>query len=89
MTYEDKIVRGGEITAAGDFKTENGAFYLMVVPKAEDASGIAVLTVKLSMNKEQVEYPFVAGTWNPVVCNAINVKSQDLASYRIFYGETL
>lgn len=89
MTYEDKIVRGGEITTTGYFKTENGAFYLMVVPKAEEVSNVAILSVKLSMNKDAIEYPFVAGTWNPVVCNAINVKSQDLTNYRIFYGETI
>lgn len=89
MTYEDKIVKGGEITAAGDFKSESGAFYLMLVPKAEDAANVTVMDVKLSRNKSNSDFPFIAGMWNPVVCNSVNVKSSDLTNYRIFYGETL
>lgn len=87
--YENKIVKGGEITAQGVFESGSGAFYIMVVPKSETASNVAMLDVKLSQNTNSIAYPFVAGVWNPVVVNSINVKSTDLSDYRIFYGETL
>lgn len=87
--YENKIVKGGEITAQGAFKSDSGAFYIMVVPKGDTASNVAMLDVKLSQNTNSIAYPFVAGVWNPVVVNSVNVKSADLSDYRIFYGETL
>lgn len=90
MTYEDKIVRGGEITGTGLFnKAQSGAFYIMIVPKTEDAANVAILNVKISQNANLIDYPFVAGMWNPVVVNSVDVKSADLSNYRIFYGETL
>ena len=87
--YEDKIISGGEITAQGTFDAPNGAMYLFLSPKSEDASQIGILEAKISQNKEAIEYPFVAGMWNPVVVNSVDVKSTDLQNYRIFYGETL
>lgn len=90
MTYEDKIVKGGEITSQGVFdKGTNGTFYLMIVPKAEDAGNVAILNVKISQNTERIDFPFVAGMWNPIVVNSVDVKANDLSNYRIFYGETL
>lgn len=87
--YENLIMSGGEITSQGSFKTDNGAFYLFITPKSESASSIAVLNVKLSRNKQNTDYPFVAGIWNPVVVNSVDVKGEDLTNYRIFWGETL
>lgn len=89
IMYENLIMGGGEITSQGTFKADSGAFYLFVVPKSESAASIAVLNVKLSRNKQNTDYPFVAGMWNPVVVNSVDVKSTDLQNYRIFYGETL
>lgn len=88
MAYEDKITRGGEITATGDFITEGGVFYIMLVPKTETAANATVLNVKLSDNAEPCEFPFVAGMWNPVVVNKVNIVQQNLTDYRIFYGVT-
>lgn len=87
--YEDKIVRGGEITSQGEFVPQNGAMYLFIAPKVESAASVGVFNVKLSRNESFTDYPFVAGIWNPVVVNNINIKSEDLTNYRIFYGETL
>lgn len=86
----DKILKGGEITTTGK---QNGlgvkAFYLMLVPKTDDASAIAVLNVKLSQEKDYKDFPFPIGQWNPVVLNDVNVKSEDLTNYRIFYGSEI
>lgn len=87
--YENTIIGGGEITEQGEFKSAHGAFYLFIAPKSDSASNIAVLDVKLSQNKNSTDYPFVACIWNPVVLNTVNVKSEDLSNYRIFWGETL
>lgn len=87
--YANMITKGGEITQQEAFKSDNGAFYLFIAPKSEDASSVAVLNVKLSQNKENTDYPFVAGIWNPVVINSVEIKSTDLQNYRIFWGETL
>ena len=87
--YEDVITSGGEITAIGDFTVEGGAFYLFVAPKSDDAPSIAVLNVKISRNHGNSDCPFVVGMWNPVVINKVNVKSEDLSNYRIFWGRTL
>ena len=87
--YEDKIVRGGEITANGDFKSPNGAFFIMPLPKSEDAAAAMTMTVKLSMNDTDTEYPFMAGIWNPVVINKVTIDGDILTIYRIFWGETL
>ena len=89
IMYENLIMGGGEITSQGTFKANSSAFYLFIVPKSESASSIAVLNVKLSRNKQNTDYPFVAGMWNPVVVNSVDVKSTDLQNYRIFYGGTL
>lgn len=90
MTYEDKIVKGGEITSQGVFdKGTNGTFYLMIVPKTEDSANVAILNVNISQNTERIDFPFVSGMWNPIVVNSVDVKANDLSNYRIFYGETL
>lgn len=86
MAYlDDKILRGGEITAQGEFN-EVSAFYIMLVPKTTDASSVGILNVKLSQLEDMVDFPFAVGMWNPVVINKVNVKSSDLNNYRIFWG---
>lgn len=86
MAYlDDKILRGGEITAQGEFN-EVSAFYIMLVPKATEAASVGILNVKLSQNDSLIDFPFAAGMWNPVVVNKVNVKESDLTSYRIFWG---
>lgn len=86
MAYlDDKILRGGEITAQGEFK-EVSAFYIMLVPKSTDAASVGILNVKLSQLEDMVDFPFAVGMWNPVVINKVNVKSSDLTNYRIFWG---
>lgn len=86
MAYlDDKILRGGEITAQGEFN-EVSAFYIMLVPKTTDASSVGILNVKLSQLEDMVDFPFAVGMWNPVVINKVNVKSSDLTNYRIFWG---
>lgn len=86
MAYlDDKILRGGEITAQGGFNEVN-AFYIMLVPKNTDAASVGILNVKLSQLEDMVDFPFAVGIWNPVVVNKVNVKSEDLTNYRIFWG---
>lgn len=86
MAYlDDKILRGGEITAQGEFN-EVSAFYIMLVPKTTDAASVGILNVKLSQLEDMVDFPFAVGMWNPVVINKVNVQSADLTSYRIFWG---
>lgn len=86
MAYlDDKILRGGEITAAGEFNKVS-AFYIMLVPKSTDAASVGILNVKLSQLEDMVDFPFAVGVWNPVVINKVNVKSSDLTNYRIFWG---
>ena len=86
MAYlDDKILRGGEITAQGEFN-EVSAFYIMLVPKGTDAASVGILSVKLSQLEDMVDFPFAVGMWNPVVVNKVNVKSSDLTNYRIFWG---
>lgn len=86
MAYlNDKILRGGEITAQGEFN-EVSAFYIMLVPKSTDAASVGILNVKLSQLEDMVDFPFAVGMWNPVVINKVNVKSSDLTNYRIFWG---
>lgn len=89
MAYLDnKILRGGEITAQGEFN-EVSAFYIMLAPKTTEAASVGILNVKLSQNDSLIDFPFAVGMWNPVVVNSVEVKSTDLQNYRIFYGETL
>lgn len=86
MAYlNDKILSGGEITKQGEFN-EVSAFYIMLVPKSTDASSVGILNVKLSQLEDMVDFPFAVGIWNPVVVNKVNVKSEDLTNYRIFWG---
>lgn len=86
MAYlNDKILLGGEITGQGEFK-DVSTFYLMLVPKTTDDSSVGILNVMLSQNEELIDFPFAVGVWNPVVVNKVNVKSSDLAKYRIFWG---
>lgn len=87
--YENMIVGGGEITAQGTFKADSGAFYIFIAPKSDSALSIAVLNVKLSKSSDNTDYPFVAGIWNPVVVNQVDVTSDNLSNYRIFWGKTL
>ena len=87
--YEDKIVKGGEITSQGDFSPKNGAMYLFIVAKTENAPGVGIFSVKLSRNEAFTDYSFVAGIWYPVVVKSANITSTDLSNYRIFWGETL
>lgn len=82
----DKIRNGGEITSQGEFN-KVGCFYIMLVPKSTDAEAVHVLNVQLADTTGLIDFPFVSSTWNPVVCTKLNVKSEDLTSYRIFYGE--
>lgn len=86
--YDNMITYGGEITSQGTFETNSGAFYLFIAPKKEDAPAIGVFNVKISRNVDNTDYPFVVGVWNPVVINQIDVTSENLANYRIFWGET-
>ena len=87
MYTNDKILRGGEITVQGDFRHYGGQpFYIFLVPKTEEAAGIAVLNVLLTYGKETVSFPFIAGVWNPVVLDTLNVTAQNLTDYRIFWG---
>lgn len=86
MAYlDDKILGGGEITSQGEFNKVS-AFYIMLVPKSTDASSVGILNVKLSQLEDMVDFPFAVGMWNPVVVNKVNVKSEDLTNYRIFWG---
>ena len=86
MAYlDDKILRGGEITSQGEFNKVS-AFYIMLVPKSTDAASVGILNVKLSQNDSLIDFPLSVGMWNPVVINKVNVKSSDLANYRIFWG---
>ena len=82
----DKIRNGGEITSQGEFN-KVGCFYIMLVPKSEDAASVYVMNVQLAGTTGLVDFPFMPSTWNPVVCTKLNVKSEDLTKYRIFYGE--
>ena len=84
--FEDKIVKGGEITQQGTFKAKGGMFYIMIAPKTEQSPVVGIFQVKLSQNDGIQDYPFSVGTWNPVVLNEINVKAEDLTNFRIFWG---
>lgn len=81
----DKIRNGGEITSQGEFN-KVGCFYIMLVPKSADAASVYVMNVQLADTTGLVDFPFMSSTWNPVVCTKLNVKSEDLTNYRIFYG---
>lgn len=84
--FDDKIVKGSEITEQGTFKADGGVFYIMIVPKTEQSPVVGIFQVKLSRNEALSDYPFSVGAWNPVVLNEINVKQEDLANFRIFWG---
>lgn len=86
----DKILRGGEITSTGkQMLFEARAYYLMLVPKSDESPAIAILNVRLSQEVDYKDFPFPIGQWNPVVINDVNVKSEDLTNYRIFYGSEI
>lgn len=84
--FEDKISIGEEIKTQGEFVPSTKVCYLFIVPKSEEASSVAVLNVKLAYNGGLIEYPFTAGIWNPIVINKVNVSSENLTNYRIFWG---
>lgn len=87
MYTEDKILRGGEITAQGDFRHNGGQpFYLFLAPKHDEAKNIAILNTVLTYSREQVSFPFIAGVWNPVVLDAVSITAENLSNYRIFWG---
>ena len=87
MYTNDKIIMGGEITEASKFDNGDGyPFYIYLMPIAEDSAASYVLSVKMSYEKTYKDFPFTASTWNPVVLNGIDVTSEALQKYRIFYG---
>lgn len=87
MYTQDKILNGGEVTSQGDFTLDGSRpFYIFLAPKSENAGSIAILNVRLTYGQDITAFPFLAGAWNPVVLDTLNVSAQNLADYRIFYG---
>lgn len=86
MYTEDKITKGSEIKQAGLFENNGNPFYLFLMPVSESAGASAVISCKLAYEDYYQEFPFTANAWSPTVVNGVNIKSQDLTNYRIFYG---
>lgn len=86
MYTQDKILRGGEITAQGTFTRDGLPFYVFLMPKEDMEATPAVLTVRLPYNREETAFPFQPGIWNPVAVTSLDVEASDLTSYRIFWG---
>ena len=87
MYTQDKITRGGEVTAAGRFTRSDRAFYLFIAPKAENVASVTVVTARLIYNTEDVPMPLTAGVWNPVVFSAVEVTEALISNFRVFWGE--
>ena len=87
MYTNDKIIRCGEILESGKFDNNGGnPFYVFLMPKADDSPASYVASSKLSYEKEYKDIPFTSNSWNPVVFNGIDVSSDMLQKYRVFYG---
>lgn len=86
MYTQDKILRGGEITAQGTFTMDGLPFYIFLMPKDDTETSLAVLTVQLPYNREETAFPFQPGIWNPVAVMSLDVTESDLTSWRIFWG---
>lgn len=86
MNFSDLIVKGGEVTKAELFVPEDKVCLLMLTPKTESSPSVEIISVKLSENKSMVDYPFVAGMWNPVVVKKANITAGNLNNFRIFWG---
>ena len=63
MYTQDKITRGGEVTAAGRFTSPGGSFYLFIAPKTENVDSVAAVTARLIYNNEDAPVPLTAGVW--------------------------
>lgn len=88
MYTQDKITKGGEITAAGTFMIgDRQPFYIFIVATTDAASASAVMTGRIVYNKEDTPVPLVAGMWNPVVLSSAEITEDMLSNYRIFYGQ--
>ena len=87
MYNKDRIIMGGEIKEASKFDNGGGyPFYIYLMPIAEDSATSYVLSVKMSFEKDYKDMPFTSNYWNPVTLNGVNVTSDALRKYRIFYG---
>lgn len=86
MYTQDKILNGGEITQAGVFSREGTPFYVFLMAKTDGAAGVAAMTAQLNDSQSAGAFPFMSGTWNPVVLRSLTVTQADLQNYRIFWG---
>lgn len=87
MYTDDKILKGGEITAAGAFSRDgNLPFYIFLTGRSEEAPVSTVMDAILKYGKSRQPFPLTVGMWNPVVFESVTVTSETLSSYRIFWG---
>lgn len=87
MYTQDKITRGGEITAAGRFSDGEKPFYIFMVGKTDDSASTSVVTGTLVYGTGDTPFPLVAGIWNPVVFKAVEISQTLLENYRVFWGQ--
>ena len=87
MYTQDKIIKGGEITASGKFSINGFPFYLFISPKADTAASTIVVNAKLAYNDAPTDFPLISGVWNPVVLNEVEISEENLSDYRIFWGQ--
>ena len=85
MYLSDKIISAGEITTAGEFTTNNGAFYLFLAPKTDEMK-VCILSASLSWQLAESSVPFVPNEWNPVVVKSVDITTEVLAKYNVFWG---
>lgn len=86
MYISDKITNGGGITTPQTYKMEATPFYIFLSPKDDTLPSIKNLMVKLNYSKDFQEFPFVVGTWNPIVVDSIIVDDALLQSYNVYWG---
>lgn len=88
MYTQDKITSGGEITSAGKFSIKEGfPFYLFAAPKTDTAGTVAIFNATLVYGKQGTPVPITAGMWGPVVFKEVEITSDLLSTYRIFWGK--
>lgn len=88
MYLSDKITGKGEITKSGVFSmTPKGPFYLFLYPNAgTEVDSSIIQTGKLVGDTESGDCPLVVNTWNPLVFESVNITSEVLSSFRVFWG---
>lgn len=82
----DKIRKIGEFAAQGEQTANKGSFYLFLAPKQSTDDSMVIVKAKVAENEDIADVPLIIGAWNPIVLSKVNLSSDNISKFRIFWG---